>query len=48
MFEQSPAADKQLHYVKADHFGFPCRRIPTAGTEGSGLDRGRVAATAFR
>ena len=31
MFEQSPAADKQLHYVKADHFGFPLPAHPDSG-----------------
>jgi len=31
MFEHSPAADKQLHYVKGDHFGFPLPAHPNTG-----------------
>jgi pimeloyl-ACP methyl ester carboxylesterase len=31
MFERSPAPDKTLHYVKADHFGFPLPDHPSSG-----------------
>jgi len=31
VFERSPAADKQLHYVKADHFGFALPAHPHSG-----------------
>jgi pimeloyl-ACP methyl ester carboxylesterase len=31
MFEHSPAADKKLHYVRADHFGFPLPAHPDSG-----------------
>ena len=31
IFEHSPAADKHLHYVKADHFGFPLPGHPNGG-----------------
>lgn len=31
MYEHSPASDKQLHFVKADHFGFPLAAYPNAG-----------------
>jgi pimeloyl-ACP methyl ester carboxylesterase len=31
MFDQSPAADKQLHHVKADHFGFSLPAHPHSG-----------------
>lgn len=31
IFERSPAADKQLHYVRADHFGFPLPAYPEGG-----------------
>jgi hypothetical protein len=31
IFEHSPAADKNLHYVKADHFGFPLPAYPDSG-----------------
>jgi pimeloyl-ACP methyl ester carboxylesterase len=31
IFERSPAADKKLHYVRADHFGFPLPAYPEGG-----------------
>jgi pimeloyl-ACP methyl ester carboxylesterase len=31
MFEQSPAPDKQLHYVKGDHFAFSLPAYPNTG-----------------
>ena len=31
IFEQSPAADKKLHYAKTDHFGFPLPDHPNSG-----------------
>jgi pimeloyl-ACP methyl ester carboxylesterase len=45
MFERSPAADKTLHYVKADHFGF---RLPAHPDSGGRQEAGAIVATWLR
>jgi hypothetical protein len=45
MLERSPASDKQLHYVKADHFGFPLPKYPNTGGR---TEAGNVVATWLR
>jgi pimeloyl-ACP methyl ester carboxylesterase len=45
MFERSPAADKKLHYVRADHFGFP---LPAHPGSGGRKEVGGIVATWLR
>jgi pimeloyl-ACP methyl ester carboxylesterase len=45
MFERSPAADKTLHYVKADHFGF---HLPAHPNSGGRQEAGTIVATWLR
>jgi len=45
MYAQSPAADKHLHYVKGDHFGFPLPAFPNVGGR---AEAGRLVAEWLR
>jgi len=45
MFERSPAEDKKLHYVRADHFGFP---LPAHSDSGGRKEAGAIVATWLR
>jgi len=45
MYEQSPAADKVFHSVKADHFGFP---LPSHPKEGGRKEAGAIVAAWLR
>jgi hypothetical protein len=45
IFEGSLAADKNLHYVRADHFGFP---LPTHPNSGGRQEVGAIVATWLR
>jgi hypothetical protein len=45
MYEQSPAADKVFHSVKADHFGFP---LPAHPGQGGRKEAGAIVAAWLR